>query len=130
MKIFINYFLVICLITCLFMTVATANYNQNTFLYGNKEITIIDNSLDYAMMKSIADYIANDNLQDNGNTTYAIGCLLTHDIAQSAALQVDHCVYDTAPRCVETQYIVTYCTRGCGYMEKEVVYEEWIFCCE
>ncbi|MBQ8207459.1 MAG: hypothetical protein IJZ89_01845 [Clostridia bacterium] len=121
----------ICITICLFITAVAASTDPNSFLFGNKEITILDDSINYSKMQAIAAFVADEHSHDNTNTTYAISCLLGHDIAESMVFEVEHCVYDTAPRCLEKEYHVTYCTRStCDYMVKDLLYEAWIFCCE
>jgi hypothetical protein len=55
---------------------------------------------------------------------------LGHSLAQTLAIGIQHRVYASPPRCVETTYRVNYCTRsGCDYMTYTFLSERRIHCC-
>ena len=58
-------------------------------------------------------------------------CVFGHSTAKTTAIGTEHRVYATAPRCVRTNYDVTYCTRsGCDYITyTQVGGSTRIYCC-
>ncbi|MBQ8208123.1 MAG: hypothetical protein IJZ89_05260 [Clostridia bacterium] len=126
MKKILSIFIAFSLCICCFSTNLFAETNDEVFYYNDKEITILDSSIDYAMKQKIADFIAGEH---NHVSTYAVSCLLGHDYATSIATQVEHNVYEDYYKCVETTYEVEYCTRACGYMVKTVLTEFRIASC-
>ena len=62
-------------------------------------------------------------------TTYGLWCtLFGHSYESHMASKITHCVYDTAPRCLEENYEVQVCTR-CEDTVSELISSYYIFCC-
>ncbi len=95
----------------------------NVFAFGDKEIIILDESINYETMERIASYIAKDNpstpkiLDDPENPDNIICDIFGHNLTTTTAVEVTHNVYTTSPKCVRKTYNVEYCTR-CDYINK------------
>ncbi|MCL2071161.1 MAG: hypothetical protein FWH07_02885 [Oscillospiraceae bacterium] len=60
----------------------------------------------------------------------SILCIFGHNTAKTAALGTEHRVWATSPRCRQTIYDVTYCTRsGCNYITYTIRSQSSIHCC-
>jgi len=60
----------------------------------------------------------------------SILCLIGHSLAQGTAIGTEHRVYSSAPRCVQTNYRVSYCTRSsCNYIVYTQTGTARIHCC-
>lgn len=64
------------------------------------------------------------------SSTYGLTCvLLGHDKQTNMVSVIEHKVLATNPRCLETKYLVTTCSR-CDYESIEYVAEKYISCCD
>lgn len=65
-----------------------------------------------------------------GSTSYGLTCvLLGHDSQTNMVSVIEHKVRASNPRCLETKYKVTTCSR-CDYENIEYVLEKYISCCD
>lgn len=69
----------------------------------------------------------------NGEITispFGLACLFGHSTAHTTAYEINHRYYATAPRCLQTTYDVTYCTRSdCNYIVYTKTGSIRIYCC-
>lgn len=108
-----------------------------TFYYENeKEITVFGNTLNYSQKKEIADYFAYDNLStchihNENNISASILCtLFGHQLTTTHVREISHNVYSESPKCVQSEYECTYCTRSsCDYIENRLIYSVRISTC-
>ena len=64
------------------------------------------------------------------SSTYGLTCvLLGHDKQTNMVSVIEHKVRATIPRCLETKYLVTTCSR-CDYENIEYVAEKHVACCD
>lgn len=62
---------------------------------------------------------------------FNILCILGHSKAKTMIYVTDHLYYSTSPKCLETVYDVTYCTRsGCDYIDYTQIGISRIPCCK
>jgi hypothetical protein len=60
----------------------------------------------------------------------SILCIFGHSTAQTTIREINHRHWATAPRCRDTTYNVTYCTRSsCNYIVMTVRSQNRIHCC-
>jgi hypothetical protein len=63
-------------------------------------------------------------------TLMSILCIFGHSTAKGTAIGTQHRYYSSAPRCLRTNYDVTYCTRsGCNYTVYTQTGQVRIYCC-
>jgi len=61
---------------------------------------------------------------------FNILCLFGHNTAETTAYLTEHYYYSTAPKCKETTYDVTYCTRsGCDFVNYVQISVNRVRCC-
>lgn len=64
------------------------------------------------------------------SSTYGLTCvLLGHDKQTNMVSVIEHKMRASNPRCLETKYLVTTCSR-CDYENIEYVAEKYIACCD
>ena len=57
-------------------------------------------------------------------------CIFGHSTAKGTAIGTQHRYYSSAPRCLRTNYDVTYCTRsGCDYIVYTQTGQGRVHCC-
>lgn len=117
------------LAVCLLFSVATisgaaSDNNDNTFYYGETEITVEGTDLSYAEMKEIADYVAG---ADHASTCGLMCTVFGHNTTDATVKEITHNVYTTAPKCVQKVYTVTTCSR-CDYIDKELLMTTRVHC--
>lgn len=77
----------------------------------------------------ITQFIVNGS-NNSSATTYNLMCtLFGHKTTTETIGVIEHCVSDTAPRCIETIQDVTACSR-CDYVTTDVISSYYIFCCD
>ncbi len=78
----------------------------------------------------IAQYRANYDFSSSTTTnTYGLMCtLFGHKTTTETIIVTEHCVRDTAPRCLETIERLTVCSR-CDHTEIEVLNSSYMYCC-
>lgn len=78
---------------------------------------------------AIAELIAT-GAEDSSATTYNVLCtLFGHKTTTESFTTIEHCVSDTAPRCLESLVDVTACSR-CDYVYTDVYSSYYINCCD
>ncbi len=117
---------------------ASALYTQMLpSLYSiEKDITInVEdvNRLSEEQIEKITDVVIDyhcNHVTSVGSTPYGLTCvLLGHDTQTNMVSVIEHKVRATVPRCLETKYKVTTCSR-CDYENIEYVLEKYISCCD
>ena len=106
-------------------------FAQTEISYENENTTIIfqsDSVFADETKQFITDKIIFGEDYDDGISTYAWCWLTGHNKQTEIVYKVEHKVYDTEPRCKETKYEVTTCTKCDFYEENELSYK-YIFCC-
>lgn len=122
MKRTISLLSIICLLFCIFTLSSSAADNKtNTFIYGEKEITVENSELSYEEMKAIADVVAGVKSESQTNAR-GILCVFGHKISTSTVTETIHNAYTTTPKCIENIYDVESCTRSsCDYIVKTLI---------
>lgn len=126
--------LIILLALIMTFTMPLTTYaNGNTGnIYSFDRITVefsADSSFSAEEQAAIAEWVAN-GANDSNATTYNLLCtLFGHDTTTESFTIIEHCVSDTAPRCLKSLQDVTVCSR-CDYVYAEVYSSFYINCCE
>lgn len=126
-KIFISLLAIIFALTLSITASATGN------AYSINEVTIVfseDSVFSAEEQVVIAEMIVNGT--DNSSvTTYNLMCtLFGHKTVTESYTVIEHCVSDTAPRCLETILDLTMCTRCETLLDTHVITSYYINCCD
>jgi len=109
------------------MSVGMVSAASNDFRTSRPTIEIIfvdDISREKAQL--ISDVINGEELI----SPRSILCIFGHSLAQTRALGIEHRVWSTSPRCRQTIYDVTYCTRSnCNHIVYTVRSQTAVSCC-
>lgn len=110
----------------------SANAASASNIYNVNGVTVEfspNSSFTVENQATIANYVAS-NTDDSYVAAYNLWCtMFGHDTTTETITVIEHCVSDTAPRCVKTFQDVTACSR-CDYVNIEVIGSSYIFCCE
>ncbi len=109
----------------------TASATGNDYSINGVTIKFSEDSLFSAEEQAaIAEMVVNGT--DNSSaTTYNLMCtLFGHKTVTESYTVIEHCVSDTAPRCLETIQDVTACTRCETVIDIYVITSYYINCCE
>jgi len=94
--------------------------------------------VEYSVCNSVGSQQAQliiDTINGNSSETATISpssilCIFGHSIAEGRAIETQHRVWATAPRCRQITYRVNYCTRSsCNYVTYTVISDSRIPCC-
>ena len=111
--------------------ILTASARGNIYTFNGMTIEFSDNSsFTPATQAAIVQMIVNDE-EIPSTTTYNLLCtLFGHKESTESFTIIEHCVSDTAPRCLKSLQDVTACTRCETVIDIYVVGEVYIFCCD
>jgi len=117
------------LLICVF-TSYTSAYSNRVVLKADVTVEFQENSEFSEKEKSnIIEYLASEE-HDNHNTQRNIICsLFGHDYTVEEVTTITHRVSPTPPRCLETKYNISHCSR-CGDIQEEYIISRRVFCCE
>lgn len=121
------------LILCICMAAATlaSTTERFEFEYEEQGITIIfeeDTIFTNDKRQSVADFLALENENMDGISTYAWCWLTGHDLISDSVVEIQHKVSPTVPRCYETIYEVITCSK-CDHMQTNKLSSVFIPCC-
>ncbi|MBQ3227029.1 MAG: hypothetical protein IJB43_00455 [Clostridia bacterium] len=118
------------LIAFSFIFSVNAEGTSNIYNINGKTVEFLtDSSFTNEQQLIIANCIAND-IDNSSVATYNLLCtMFGHKTTTETITVIEHCVSDTAPRCLRTFQDVTACSR-CDYVYVEVIGSSYIFCCD
>lgn len=133
----------LCILIILVLTVMLSVSVLAVHSVGEANVTIVDNNLTITIhdveeltpeqIERITDLVSeyhSDHLSYEPVVSYGLMCtLLGHDKQLHSVSAIEHKVRSTNPRCLETHYKVTTCSR-CEYENIEVLAETYISCCD
>ena len=110
-----------------------ANDTETMIDYADCNVTVVfDSSIPVSsdVQQRIAEYLVYGTVSASESSVQPRAfCWLTgHDYVTSTVSTIEHEVYATAPRCVESLYEVTTCSK-CDYMESTCLSSISIYCC-
>jgi len=103
-----------------------------TYAVGDEEYTeiIVDCGVDCEKAQLIINAINGETSTYQAIAPASIFCIFGHNMAQTTAVEINHRVWSTSPRCRETRYRVNYCTRSsCNYVVTTLLTQGAIHCC-
>jgi len=101
---------------------------------SQKDVVVVGN-IDNFKAQLIINAINGESVQSKGvsgeiTPNGNILCIFGHSTAKAKVYVTDHLYYSTAPKCKETEYDVTYCTRsGCDYINYVSCGSYRVYCC-
>jgi len=126
-KIFISLLAIVFALTVSITASATGN------IYSINGVSIIfseDSVFSAQEQATIVEMLVNGK-DDSPATTYNLMCtLFGHKTVTESYTVVEHCVSDTAPRCLETIQDLTMCTRCETLLDTHVITSYYINCCD
>ena len=131
MKRLISLSLALIFVFLLCFTISADTADNNVVNIADYTIVFDDNtSFSKEEQLLIAQYRANYNFSSPTTTnTYGLMCtLFGHKTTTETIVVTEHCVRDTAPRCLETLERITVCSR-CDHTEIEVLNSTYMYCC-
>lgn len=111
--------------------ILTASANGN--VYNNNRITIdfSENTIFNAEEQAVITQIIINDMTNTNVATYNLMCtLFGHKTVTETIGVIEHCVSDTAPRCIETISEVTMCTRCETVIDIYEITSYYINCCD
>lgn len=118
-------------IIMLFTLILTTSAKGNIYTFNGITIEFSENSiLTSETQSTIAQMIANNEDISSVNTYNLLCSLLGHKEVTESYTVIEHCVSDTAPRCIRSLQDITICTRCETVTNIYVVSEVYIFCCD
>lgn len=114
-----------------FTLILTTSASGNIYTSDGITIEFSENSsLTPETQATIAQMIANDE-DISSVTTYNLLCtLFGHKEVTESYTVIEHCVSDTAPRCVQSLQDITICSRCETVLDIKVLSQGYIFCCD
>jgi hypothetical protein len=125
----------VCMLVSMFSVAGAANERGGSLVFDDyRSEFIFSDDIDFQTAQLIANSISGESaLLNSGSSLIApasILCLFGHSLAQTTVRQVEHNVWAASPRCRETVYNVTYCTRSsCSHIVYTVRSQARIVCC-
>ena len=122
-------FIAVLIIAMLTLTVSASEniYTINGFTFEFAQ----DSAFTTEQQVVIVETAINKETVDSDVTTYNLLCtLFGHKSATESFTIIEHCVSDTAPRCLQTLQDVTACTRCDAIIDIHTVGSVYIFCCD
>lgn len=111
---------------------ASADTTDNNVVNIDGYTIVFDDNTSFGKEEQllIAQYRANYNFSSPTTTnTYGLMCtLFGHKTTTETIVVTEHCVHDTAPRCLETLERITVCSR-CDYTEIDILSSTYVYCC-
>ena len=135
-KIFQKVVSIIAVVAILSTGIAAIQSASTKFVIPNgRNISVnIENPLDLTdeqvarIETDVLAYYLDDEIAETANHPYGLSCLFGHDKITHTVRVIEHKVYKTAPRCKESIYSVTTCSR-CDYEEMTLLAQHYISCC-
>ena len=129
--------MLIMLIGCLSFGVSALYAHRLPSLYSSENNIVVSIDDAYRLAENQIEKITDAVIAYHCNhvtaaesTPYGLTCvLLGHDKQTNMVSVIEHKVRATNPRCLETKYKVTTCSR-CDYENIEYVLEKYISCCD
>lgn len=118
------------IITSIMPLSASAANNIHTF--DRMTIEFSENSLlTYEQQETISCLVVNGMENSDDVITYNLLCtLFGHDSTTETFTVIEHCVSDTAPRCLKSFQEVTACTRCETVIDIYTISSYYIYCCD
>lgn len=110
-------------------SISAAGTTNSTYTIDGTTIIFSEtSSLTAEEQAAVAQLIASGN--ESSTTTYNLMCtLFGHKTTTESLTVIEHCVSDTAPRCLKSLQDLTTCSR-CDYVNVEVLNSYYINCCD
>ena len=132
MKRFIAIILVLVFIFSVSLISSAHSETTNTVYVGDITVEFGTNSIfNHEEQQMLATYLVNNKNSNTSASTYNLLCtLLGHNTTTESVTIIEHCVSDTAPRCLRTIQEVTVCTRCETVIDTNIISKVYVFCCD